>query len=342
MYNAISESVPSASSRRGPCDPCPSPYSCSGRACWGGAVGCVMHHDRVDRVVVQPLRLDQVDEIVEDGKLELKFDTVDHTLKCNLESVLVGELDAQKRDVHGDDDKVNGQELVHQLALTGFGEERKEFDNGKDVEAGNNKLLDAETAHLDALHDTVADDEDAVAVTLHVGTEREEGCREVQQHDVDADHDQDVAQHFLVVQHQMEPRVEYQGLAGDHKVPADGEHPERQPNITKLKKLDQKSDRVKSNANSGRHEHAPEIQSLVFLEDAEDDDDDLNSIVTCDRDEHSEESSLAEVLAGVFITARQALAVQGGRGSCAVARHDCRKKFGSVLHSTPYKDIEER
>ena len=72
------------------------------------------------------------DEFAKHSELELELDAVHDALEHRLDDVVVGELDAEERNVHEDDEDVNSEELIQQFArvwLQGSAEDADGFDN---------------------------------------------------------------------------------------------------------------------------------------------------------------------------------------------------------------------
>lgn len=122
----------------------------------------------------------EADELAEDGELELELDGVDDALDEGLEDVEGGALDAEQAEVHGDDDDVDGDELVHGalgVGLEGGAEDLARFD---DVDAGQDDFLHEEAGHLDFLHYIIAADEN-VGSGVAVRAERQNGGGNVEE-----------------------------------------------------------------------------------------------------------------------------------------------------------------
>lgn len=61
----------------------------------------------------------ETDQLAEHGKLELGLDAVDYTLERGLDNVQVGEFDAEKGDIHEDDQDVDGDSWYSNLRVFG-------------------------------------------------------------------------------------------------------------------------------------------------------------------------------------------------------------------------------
>lgn len=168
--------------------------------------------------------VDEVDEFTEDGELELEFDAVDDALEHGFHDVLVHVLDDEQAEVHDDDDEVDSDELVHDLALAAVRIEAQHADGFPDVEGGDDEFLYTEAGHLDLLHHVVAADVGrGVDGAGHVGAVGQHGGGNVEDDGIDEDHGEDAAQDAWVAHDQVQARIEDDGLAGDHAPPADGD-----------------------------------------------------------------------------------------------------------------------
>lgn len=188
---------------------------------------------------------DEDDKLAEDGELKLELDAVDDSLDHGLHDVLVFELDGQQGDVHGDDDEVDDDELVHDLALAFVRVESQHARGLPDIETRKDELLDAEAGHLDLLHDVVAGGVvGAPRFRSHVGAVGQNGGGEVEDDGVNHDHGEDGAENAPGGHNQVQTRVQDDGLAGDHAPPADGEESHGQPDlgINEFEKLEEEAD----------------------------------------------------------------------------------------------------
>lgn len=129
------------------------------------------------RAMLAAVRLAAYDlnQFAEDGELELELDRVDDAFQRGFDEVQVGEFDGEKGHVHGDDDGVDGEELVHdfsgervlELRVVGDAEHVSLGALGEpqyahrffDVDEREDEFLEEEADHLDLFHDVVALDE---------------------------------------------------------------------------------------------------------------------------------------------------------------------------------------
>lgn len=102
------------------------------------------------------MAVDKTDEFTQDGEFEFQLDAVDDALDHGFHGVEADVFDDEKAQVHEDDEEVDDDELVHDLALALVWVETEHLGGFPDVEAGDDELLDAEAGHLDFLHDIVA------------------------------------------------------------------------------------------------------------------------------------------------------------------------------------------
>ena len=93
----------------------------------------------------------ELDELVQDCKLELEFDAVCKAFDGLLQDVVVQEFDREEADVEDDDDDIDGEELPHQALGTLLVRRFDDVERFPDVQAAENELLEAEAYHLDPL-----------------------------------------------------------------------------------------------------------------------------------------------------------------------------------------------
>lgn len=98
-------------------------------------------------------------EAVQDGEFELELGAVDKGLVGRLVLVLVGVFEAEDGDVEEDDEGVDKDEMVHETTA-GFAVahallESQELGGFKDVNTGDDDLLDEEDGDLDLFHDGI-------------------------------------------------------------------------------------------------------------------------------------------------------------------------------------------
>lgn len=229
--------------------------------------------------------LHQQQQLVEDEKFHLELDTVDDGLVGGLDLEVVEVLGDEQTRVEEDDKGVDGDELADNLALDALADLEYGLQARRrlvDVEAGDDGLLDEEAGELHALVNVKGAQE--VVRSPGVAAEEQDGDGHVQHKDVGDNHVQHPADLAAVVHNQMQARVQHDGLAGDHAPPSDaGEHAEGKVGPERVV-AEQDDDGVKRGARGG-DEHAPEVQAAVVLEAAEDEDEDLQTVVGGDGEQ---------------------------------------------------------
>lgn len=158
---------------------------------------------QLDAGVVAHARVGEGHELVEDGELEFELDAVDHRLQRRLDLVPVVVLHRQQDEVHGDDDHVDPDQLRHHLPGLAVVDRSQQLDGGVDVDGGDDKLLDAESGHLQPLHHVEGVGEGVRVVG--VGAVGQDGGGDVEADGVPDDHGQHQPERPLIADHQVQP-----------------------------------------------------------------------------------------------------------------------------------------
>lgn len=99
-----------------------------------------------------------------------------------------------------------------------------------------------------------------------VGGVGENGGGDMEANCVHDDHGQDAPKDFLVAHDEMKPRVENQGLAGDHAIPTDGDDGHGQINVSvEDHELEEEAEGVQHTAITGNQQR-PKVQSSMSFE----------------------------------------------------------------------------
>lgn len=88
-------------------------------------------------IVVEPRvgsAVDDIDQLPQDGELELQLQAVYGALERDLNGIVAGVLEAEEDKVHDDDEDVDPQKLMHELAVPRLRPEAQELDRLGDVE----------------------------------------------------------------------------------------------------------------------------------------------------------------------------------------------------------------
>lgn len=168
-------------------------------------------------------RIGQGHELVQHSKLELQSDAVDHGFQGGLDIIPVGVFHRQQRNVHGNDDKIDPDELHHHFSGSTMVDGSQEFEGGIDIDTRDDEFLDAKGRHLQALDHFIGDGIFVVEVGTGVGAIGEHGGGNVEAEGIDDDHGQNATQNLLLTHHEVQARVQHDGLAGDHAIPTDGD-----------------------------------------------------------------------------------------------------------------------
>ncbi len=121
---------------------------------------------------------------------------------------------------------------------------------------------------------------------------REYGSRDMKANGVNDDHCENCTEDPLFPHNEMKPRVQNDGLASDHAIPADGDDSDCNIVIKRLiggnqpKELKEESERMQHTAITG-YEKRPEIETSMPFKSEEDLDIELGDIVPCDSSEGS-------------------------------------------------------
>lgn len=160
-----------------------------------------------------------VDQFTEHGNLQLQLDAVDHPFQGRLDDVQIQKLHHEEADVHYDDQQVDAEELIHDLAAACFWTDLEQPDRLADVDSRENELLQAEAGHLDLLHHVIADDK-AVVGTIKIRSVGDDGGRDVEADSIHDDHVLHSLEDFLIPGDQMQPRKQDDRLTGHHRIPS--------------------------------------------------------------------------------------------------------------------------
>lgn len=221
---------------------------------------------------------DEQDEFTEDGEFEFELDAVDDTLDHGFEDVEVAVFDDEEGQVQSDDDQIDGDELVHDFAFSAVGIETEHADGFPDVEDREDEFLQAEAGHLDLFHDAVAVDEYGW-VGGEVGAVGQDGGGDMQKEGVHDNHGEDAAEDFGVREDEVQSRVEHDGLAGYHGVPADGDEGDGEGcGGGEGEVFEEEADGVGNQAESG-DEQGPEVGTAILGEGHENEDDQFNGVI---------------------------------------------------------------
>lgn len=153
--------------------------------------------------------LRELDQLAEDDEFQLQLDAVDDTFQDRLDDVQVRELDAQQGDVHGYDDDVDREQLVHVLPRVVLQRRPQKADGHIDVQSRQDRFLYTNTQpsvwinwgrrkkkrilflqkpnHLDLLVDIVASDK-LLKMDVSIAPKSQDGGGKVQDDGVDDDH----------------------------------------------------------------------------------------------------------------------------------------------------------
>ena len=85
----------------------------------------------------------------------------------------------------------------------------EELQTGVGIDAGYDKFLNAESRHLDLLHDLVGNDEGVMVDGSGVRAERQDSGREVEQNCVNNDHAQNSLENGIALYDEVYARVKY-------------------------------------------------------------------------------------------------------------------------------------
>jgi hypothetical protein len=157
----------------------------------------------------------------QDGEFEFEFDGIDGALQRRLDEVEICKFHGKECDIHGDDDGVDGDELIHDLSALGTVlhasfdackvilhafRKFQETEGFFDVNDGQYAFLDKEADHLDLLDDIVAVDkahEDILGERVAVRDESEDGGRGMEDDGVGDDHVEGVAENAARISEEM-------------------------------------------------------------------------------------------------------------------------------------------
>lgn len=143
-----------------------------------------------------------IHELVEDDELDGELDGIGERLGASLVDPLATVDLADEGDVERDAKDVEvDQEL---LGLTGFGwiAGEQHFQRGADVDDGDDEFLEGEDDELDALIHIIHGQEHAGIRSI--AAKGEDGGRDLEDAEVDNDHDEDNAQHPVITYNQMQ------------------------------------------------------------------------------------------------------------------------------------------
>lgn len=145
---------------------------------------------------------DEENKFSEDSKLKFQFDAVDDTLDHCFHDVVIHVFNDEKADVHENNHQVDCNELIHDLALTSIRVKTKHANRFPDVQGGEDEFLDAESGHLDFLHNIVTR-LIGILVACQIGAVGEDSSWEVKNDGVDEDHGQYPAKNARVRKDEM-------------------------------------------------------------------------------------------------------------------------------------------
>ena len=214
-------------------------------------------------VAVVETGLDETDELVEHGELELQLEGVEHGLDGRLAHVFVRVFQADQNDVHADAEGVDKDQLPHHPAGHAVRERFQDPDRGPEVDGGDDEFLDAESGQLDPFHHV-----EHAAPRRRIGriaADGEDDRRYVQRKYVENDHPEDISCDPVVANHQVEPREEHECLTGDHADPSYLDPRDRHPPRCADEEFEDEAQRVQ-HAAPGTDEKRPEVQAAVPLE----------------------------------------------------------------------------
>ena len=165
--------------------------------------------------------------------------------------------------------------LADRVAVEALGVEIEEA--RFDVDGRDDELLNAEHCNLDLLVDVVHRDPGIIGGG--VSPVHKNNDRDVQDEGVGEDHSQDHTEPKRVPEDQMEPRVEDERLACNHRHPADGHKRNVETEGVRVEHiLEEEAEVVWDDAVGGGQE-TPEVKAPSALKRGEDDDVKLDNVV---------------------------------------------------------------
>lgn len=101
--------------------------------------------------------LHETDKAAEDTEFKFEFDAVYHWFESCLDDKIIHKLKYQENNIHHNDQGIDGEKLVHNLAVHAVvaavqGWHAKDPDRIEDLEARNDKFLEAKSDELDAFY----------------------------------------------------------------------------------------------------------------------------------------------------------------------------------------------
>lgn len=197
------------------------------RVCMAEIVqGMVRVHERrilpagcIERRRSPHMLVSDIDQLAENRNFEFQFDAVQRGLEGRLVDIEVPKLDDHQRNIHQDTRDVDGEQLQDSLATNMILIQAQHTICLPHVQPRDDNLLHTEARQLQLLHDIVP--RNRGCGTGEVGRVREHGCGHVQQENVHDNHGPHHAQYAHVLNHEVEARIQNEGLAGYHRPPAD-------------------------------------------------------------------------------------------------------------------------
>lgn len=211
-------------------------------------------------------RVSKRHELVQYGELELQFDAVKHGFRGGFDIIVLGILHGQEADIHGDDDEIDPDQQHHHLSRAAIVRGPQQFQGRVHIYAGDDKLLYAEGGHLQTFHRVERADESFVVG--RIGGVGENGGGDMEAECVDNDHGEDASEDFLFAHDEVKPRVEHDGLAGDHAIPTDRDDSHRQVDILGIREYQKFEEEAEGMQHAAitRDDEGPKIKTSMSFE----------------------------------------------------------------------------
>ena len=220
----------------------------------------------------------QIDKFGEDVHFEFQFDAVEQDLEAFLVELHVAELHDQQRDIHANDDDVDGQHLAHHAPGILLRDDLEQTVGFPHVEARDDQFLQREDGDLDEF-DVIIPDQ--IIHVARVGTPPVEDIDDREDDTtVDDNHPLDGLQDPVIIHQQAEPRVQHETLARNHGHPAHGDQDLGRPQHGQFPIVGHHAERVRRDAEVAQRQR-PEVQAAPSFEGRQDQQCQFDAVVQC-------------------------------------------------------------